>query len=40
MFPVGGKMKAHETPDAALQREVMEEIGILVDRPKFCGVLS
>ncbi|MCB9309196.1 MAG: NUDIX domain-containing protein [Lewinellaceae bacterium] len=37
--PVGGKMKAHETPDAALQREVMEEIGILVDRPKFCGVL-
>lgn len=38
--PVGGKLEAHESPLEAAFRETLEETGILIADPKFCGILS
>ncbi len=38
--PVGGKIDPYESPLEAVIRETLEETGIVVTRPKFCGVLT
>lgn len=38
--PVGGKLEAHERPVEAALRETLEETGIAITDPVFCGVLS
>jgi len=37
--PVGGKIDAHESPKNAVIRETMEESGIKITIPKFCGTI-
>jgi 8-oxo-dGTP diphosphatase len=37
--PVGGKIDAHESPKQAVVRETMEETGIKIENPKFCGTI-
>ena len=37
--PVGGKIDAHESPKYAVIRETMEEAGIQITNPKFCGTI-
>ncbi|MGB4960406.1 MAG: NUDIX domain-containing protein [Saprospiraceae bacterium] len=37
--PVGGKIDPYESPESAVVREIMEETGIHIPRPKFSGVL-
>lgn len=38
--PVGGKIDPYESPIEAVIRETMEETGIDITQPKFCGVLT
>ena len=38
--PVGGKIEPFETPQDAVIREVFEETGLVIDTPKFCGILT
>jgi len=38
--PVGGKIEPYESPLSAVIRETMEETGITITNPKFCGVLT
>jgi len=38
--PVGGKIEPYETSLDAVIRETMEETGITITNPKFCGVLT
>ena len=38
--PVGGKVDPYETPIAAVIRETMEETGIVITNPRFCGILT
>ena len=38
--PVGGKLEAHESPVDAARRETLEETGIAIGDPVFCGVLA
>ena len=38
--PVGGKLEAHESPVETAIRETLEETGIAIDAPQFCGILS
>ncbi len=38
--PVGGKLEAHERPIEAAYRETLEETGIDIVDPVFCGILS
>lgn len=37
-FPIGGRVKAGETSNEASQREVLEELGIVVTDLKFKGI--
>lgn len=37
--PVGGKIDAYESPENAVIRETMEETGIKIINPKFCGTI-
>ena len=38
--PVGGKLKYYESPKVGVIRETLEETGIIVKEPKFCGILT
>ncbi len=38
--PVGGKIDPYENPDAAVEREVLEETGIQITSKQFCGILT
>ena len=38
--PVGGKLKYNESPKDGVIRETLEETGIIVKKPKFCGILT
>lgn len=38
-LPVGGKLDPHEGPRACAIRETLEETGIQIQNPKFCGTL-
>ena len=38
--PVGGKLKYYESPKDGVIRETLEETGIIVKEPKFCGILT
>jgi 8-oxo-dGTP pyrophosphatase MutT (NUDIX family) len=40
VFPVGGKIKLHETSIEAAKREIMEELGFEVNNLKFRSVLE
>ena len=39
LVPVGGKLEAFETPTRAVIRETLEETGITIQQPKYCGTL-
>jgi 8-oxo-dGTP diphosphatase len=36
---LGGKIEARETPDECVIREVLEESGLSIRNPKYCGLL-
>lgn len=38
-LPVGGKLNPFEGPRKAAIRETLEEAGIIIENPKFCGTL-
>lgn len=38
--PVGGKIDPYESPIQAVIRETMEETGITISNPNFCGILT
>ncbi|MEO0041587.1 MAG: hypothetical protein RL329_1035 [Bacteroidota bacterium] len=37
--PVGGKLEPYESPIQAAKRETYEETGLVIEKPKFCGIL-
>lgn len=39
LVPVGGKIDPFESPSDAILREVMEETGLNIHAPIFCGIL-
>ena len=38
-LPVGGKIEPYETAQAAVKREVLEETGLYIEDPIYCGSL-
>ncbi|MCP4443072.1 MAG: NUDIX domain-containing protein [Aureispira sp.] len=38
-LPVGGKLDPFESPRKAVIRETLEEAGVTIENPKFCGTL-
>lgn len=38
--PVGGELGSHQSPVETAIRETLEETGIAIDAPQFCGILS
>ncbi len=38
--PVGGKIDPYESPSQAVVRETLEETGIAISDPRFCGILT
>ncbi len=36
---LGGKFEAGETPENCVIREVLEESGLSIQNPKYCGLL-
>jgi len=37
---VGGRLEAGESPEDCVKREVLEETGLTLVRPRFCGVVT
>lgn len=37
---IGGKFEPNESPDDCLSREVLEETGLTLIDPKFCGIVT